>query len=267
MNFLRSPAAAWIGAGVTLLALTIVAFGWSMPSLRQSAAMAASGRIEVSFAGTPRWMSAQDLAPIQEIVLRAAGPSPYDREGLARAREALLASGWFDSVSQVTRPGETSIEVDGVFAQPTALVADSAGDHLVDARGTLMPRSYAPGTAPAITRITGVLLPRPAAPGIIWQGADLVAGIEMAKLVGMQRWRAQIASIDVSHYRDHQTMTLTTTGGCELNWGRAPGAEAAAEVPASQKLRYIDLLHSQYGRIDAAGPKAIDLSVDYVGSR
>jgi hypothetical protein len=46
-----------------------------------------------------------------------------------------------------------------------------------------------------------------------------------------------------------------------------PGTEAAAEVPSAQKLRYLDMLVSQYGRIDGAGPQSIDLSGDYVGSR
>ncbi|MSR28303.1 MAG: hypothetical protein EXS03_01850 [Phycisphaerales bacterium] len=267
MNFVRTPAAAWVLALGTLLTLTIIAFGWSVPALRSSASAGSHERMEASFVGTPRWMTPSDLAPIQEVALREAGPSAYDRAGLERARAALEASGWFDSVAQVRRTSSSKIEIDGTFAEPTALVADRDGDHLVDSRGRLMPRSYAFGTAPAITRITGVFLKRPSRPGEMWPGADLLAGLEMAKLVASQRWRAQIASIDVSSFREFQTISLTTTGGCRLNWGRAPGAEAAAEVPASQKLRYIDLLQSQHGRLDAAGPHSIDLSVDYVGSR
>ena len=203
--------------------------------------------------------------------------SPLERSGVLfgtfriphreRARQSLAASGWFDSVAQVRRTSANSIEVEAIFAQPTALVSDRDGDHLVDGVGKLMPRSYAHGTSPAITRITGVSKTRPARAGEIWQGADLAAAIEMAKLIGMQRWRAQVASIDVSEFDRAQSIALTTSGGCRLNWGRAPGAEAAAEVPASQKLRYLDLLHSQYGRLDAVGQQSIDLSVDYVGSR
>ncbi len=261
-----SPRMAWIGAGVSFIALCSVTFAVAIPALRSSASDARTHRIEVSFEQPPRWMGPEDLAPLQDAVAREVGTDPYDRAGLERARVMLEASGWFESVQQVRRTGHGGISVTGEFAQPTAIVADRDGDHLIDSEGRLMPRSYGHGTAPAITRITGVTLPRPSRAGEVWQGADLVAGLEMAKLVALQRWRAQIASVDVSQYRDHQTLALTTVGGCRLNWGRAPGAEAAAEVPASQKLRYISMLQTQYGRIDAAGPASIDLSVDYVGS-
>ena len=257
----------WIAALVVCTAVVAVTFALGVPALRSGASGAKDRRVEVSFSQAPRWMLPNDLAPIQERVALEAGTDPYDRAGLERAKVMLERSGWFDSVTQVRRVALGGIEVTGEFAEPTALVADAQGDNLIDSRGRLMPRSYAHGTSPAITRITGASLPRPVRAGEYWQGADVAAGLEMAKLVALQRWRAQIASVDVSQYRDHQTLALTTVGGCRLNWGRAPGAEAAAEVPASQKLRYLSLLQSQFGRLDGAGQQAIDLSVDYVGSR
>ena len=69
MNWLRSPLAAWSGALVAIVVLGMIAFGWTMPTLREATAVSASGRIEVSFEGTPRWMTPADLAPIQEIVI------------------------------------------------------------------------------------------------------------------------------------------------------------------------------------------------------
>ncbi len=256
----------WIGAGIALLAVAAFVFGWSIPSLRKQAFSAAGQRIEVSFVDAPQWMTSADLAPLQEMVAREAGASAYDRVGLERAQAALLATGWFETVRQVRRERLTLLEVEGTFAQPTAVVADSAGDHLLDSECRLLPRTYALGTAPKLPRIVGARLPRPPRPGQLWTGADLFAGVELAKLVGTQRWRSQIAGVDVADFQQQQTLTLLTSGGCRVKWGRALGLEASAEVPAEQKLRYLDLLHNQYGRIDGAGPNAIDLSVDYVAS-
>lgn len=266
MNEQTKSAAMWLGAGSTLLILATVTFGWFVPSLRQSAQAVAGERIEVAFLDAPSWMTPADLAPIQDLVAREAGISAYDRNGLVRAQSALLASGWFEEVRQVRRIGSASLEVDATFADPIALVIDADGEHLLDSHARLLPRTYAPGTSPNLTRILGASLPRPKQPGQLWAGADLLAGVEMAKLVGTQRWRAQVSAVDVSDFCTKQTLSLLTTKQCRLLWGRAPGKEESAEVPAAQKLRYLDLLTNQYGRIDGAGPQSIDLSVDYVGS-
>lgn len=258
--------AMWIGAGATLAILATVTFGWSVPSLRKKAQASAGERIEVAFVDAPSWMTPTDLAPIQDLVAREAGASAYSREGLERAQVALLACGWFDEVRQVRRIGSSSLEVDATFVDPIALVVDAEGEHLLDSRARLLPRTYATGTAPNLTRILGASLARPQKPGQLWGGADLLAGVEMAKLIATQRWRAQVSAVDVSDFRTNQTLSLLTTKQCKLIWGRAPGREASAEVPAAQKLRYLDLLTNQYGRIDGAGPQSVDLSVDYVGS-
>ena len=266
MNDRTKDAAMWIGAGSTLVILATVTLGWSVPNLRRHAQAATGERIEVAFLDSPSWMTPTDLAPIQDLVAREAGTSAYKREGLLRAQTALLASGWFDEVRQVRRVGSAALEVDATFADPIALVIDPDGEHLLDTHSRLLPRTYAPGTAPHLTRILGASLPRPKQPGQVWGGADLLAGVEMAKLVSAQRWRAQVSAVDVADFHTKQTLSLITTKQCRLIWGRAPGSEASAEVPAAQKLRYLDMLTNQYGRIDGAGPQSIDLSVDYVGS-
>lgn len=266
MNEQTKAIALWSGTAVAVIALASATFGLSVPNLRRHAQAAVGERVEVSFVDVPSWMTPTDLAPIQDLVAREAGTSAYDRDGLARAQIALAACGWFDEVRQVRRVTTTSLEVDATFVDPVALVVDRDGEHLLDSRARLMPRTYAAGTAPKLTRILGASLPRPTKPGQVWGGADLRAGIEMAKIVGMQRWRGQVDAVDVSEFATKQTLALMTTRQCKLIWGRAPGSGASAEVPAAQKLRYLDMLTSQYGRIDGAGPQSIDLSVDYVGS-
>ena len=248
--------------------IAVWAFGWWVPALRHSAAAAIrDGRIEVVFADAPRWMTAADIAPLQEAVLREAGRGAYDQVGCAQARTALLESGWFTSVSQVRRTGDGDIVVDAEFAVPFALIVDAVGEHLVDVDGRLLPRSYNHNSSPAFPRIVGAGAARPSRPGERWPGADVAAGMGLARLVESQRWRGQVASIDVSAFRDRRVMDLRTDTGCTIVWGRAPGDEAAVEVPAEQKLKYLAYLHESCGRVDAGCASQLDLSVDYVGSR
>jgi ABC-type amino acid transport substrate-binding protein len=256
--------AGWVCAA----AVAVWAFGWWVPGLRHSASAALrDGRIEVIFADVPRWMTAADIAPLQELVMREAGRGAYDRVGCAQARQALLDSGWFTDVAQVRRTGSGDIVVEATFAIPFALVVDGVGEHLVDVGGRLLPRSYVTGTAPAFPRIVGASVTRPSRPGLQWTGADVSAGMALARLVESQRWRGQVTGIDVSGFRDRHVMDLLTDTGCRIVWGRAPGEEATAEVPSSQKLRYLAYLHESCGRVDAGCTSQLDLSVDYVGSR
>ena len=256
--------AGWICAA----AVAVWAFGWWVPGLRHTAAAALrDGRIEVVFSDAPRWMTAADIAPLQELVLREAGRGAYDQVGCAQARTALLESGWFTDVTQVRRTGSGDIVIDAEFAVPFALVVDGAGEHLVDTEGRLLPRSYLPGTSPAFPRIVGASVARPARPGLRWMGADVAAGMGLARLVESQRWRGQVIGIDVSAFKERHVMDLLTDNGCRIVWGRAPGEEASAEVPAAQKLKYLAYLHESAGRVDAGCTSQLDLSVDYVGSR
>jgi ABC-type amino acid transport substrate-binding protein len=249
-------------------AVAVWAFGWWIPGLRhQAAAAMRDGRIEVIFSDAPRWMTATDIAPLQQLVLREAGRGAYDQVGCAQARTALLESGWFSDVTQVRRTGDGNIAIDATFAVPFALVVDDVGAHLIDVDGRLLPRSYELSSAPAFPRIMGASMPRPARPGQQWTGADIAAGMALARLVETQRWRGQVVGIDVSAFKDRHVMDLLTDTGCRVVWGRAPGEEAAAEVPAAQKLKYLAFLHESSGRVDAGCSSQLDLSVDYVGSR
>ncbi len=254
-------------AAIVVGALAAASLGWWVPELRRHAVAAPGERIEVAFVDPPAWMMPQDLAPLQEMTAREAGPTASGREGLLRAKEALERSGWFDEVRQVSRNGFSGIEVDAVFAEPAALVVHSNAEHLLDTSCRRMPRSYPVGMGPRLTRILGVAAAPPVSAGSAWSGADVIAGVEMAKLIGVQRWRGQVEAVDVGDFASSGNVALLTTKQSRIIWGRMPGTESAAEVPSAQKLRYLDMLVSQYGRIDGAGPNSIDLSVDYVGSR
>ena len=72
-----------------------------------------------------------------------------------------------------------------------------------------------------------------------------------------------MARIDVTrHWRDG-SIRLVTDRGCTILWGRAPGEEQGGNVPASQKLSYLDYHHEEYGHIDR-GLQELDITGDVV---
>jgi len=282
---IRRPSATPTGplapSWLTLARKGLTAFAWTtallgaavgaaiaVPSLvaRADAARSSNG-IAVQFVGAPSWMSPQDLAPLEELVREELSGSPFDHDGLRVAADGIRASGWFDSISQVRRASLSTVEVIASWVEPTALVHDSAGDHLIDSRGRLLPRSYLPSSAPSFPRIVGAHAARPPVPGQRYSGGEIEAALALLQAIDNRPFRTQISAVDLSRYRSDGSIVLITGRDARIRWGRAPGEGSAAEVPTHQKLAYLQFLYDHYGRIDALGDGELDLTGDYVGSR
>lgn len=254
---------AWSAAGLGLVAAWIV----GVPRLEQyAAAHQPPGTIEASFVNPPSWLDPDLETSLATLAAEHVGPDPRARADLIDVRETLLATGWFTDIVQVRRVSTYVVEVDARFAHPAALIRDVAGrtDHVVDPRGQLLPRAYPAGTGPVgAAVIVGARYDRPPRPGEQWPGDDVTAALEVLHLVGDRPWAGQVARIDVSgHWRDG-TVRLVTDRGCSILWGRAPGDDPAGEVPAEQKLSYLDYHYEQYGHIDR-GLSELDITGDVV---
>jgi hypothetical protein len=257
------------GAWATTLIGAALALGMGVPMLRADAlARRPEGPLSVTFSERPVWMTDGEIGPIADLVAEQLKGSPMDRTGLERAREALASTGWFEEIRQIRRSGSGQITVEGEWAVPFAVVREGGYDHLIDARGRLLPRCYRPGTAPrGLLHIEGAHQARPQAYGTPWPGDDMSAALSLARCIADSPWRSQIAWIDISDTPQDACLRMKTTRGCTVKWGRAPGREGAAEVPAKQKLEYLGWLHDHSGRIDAACDDQLDLLTDYVTAR
>lgn len=253
----------------TMLAGAALGLGLGVPVLRAEALAARpDGPLHVVFADRPAWMTDGDLSPLAELVETPLLCSPMDRSGLAAAREALMASGWFEEIKQVRRSAIDEVTIEATWATPFAVIREDGYDHLVDTRGRLLPRCYRAGWAPrSLLRIEGARQPRPMTYGTPWPGEDLASAMTLARLIDDQPWRAQVAWIDLTGVPQDGCLRLRTERNCALKWGRAPGREGAAEVPARQKLDYLGWLYTHHGRIDAGCEDQLDLLTDYVGFR
>jgi hypothetical protein len=256
--------AAW---ATTIVGLAVALAIW-VPRLAERARSAPlPAPIRVVLADAPAWLPRDERIAIERTVLRSIGSSPFDQDGLREAMDAVRQCGWHAEVRQVHRADVDEVVVEGTWAVPFALVCDAAGEHLVDTHGRLLPRHDPAGQGPKLLRITGVTAARPASFGHAWPGPEVTAALRMASLFVDRPWRGQVATVDLSSWRKDGAIRLATDRGCELVWGRAPGDESPAEVPAMQKLGALQLAFDRSGRIDGGDRTSIDLRGDYTLAR
>lgn len=224
--------------------------------------------VQVRLLDVPPWVGPQLERSLLETAARSIGPDPFRRTDLVDAREALLGTGWFVSVEQVRRVGPLLVEVTATAAEPLAVIQDPAGrqHHLVDAQGRLLPRTFQTAEQAGYITITGVQYDRPARSGMMWPGNDVTAALELVALIIRKPWQGQVARVDVARHWKDGSIRLITDRGCTITWGRAPGDEAGGDVPALQKLSYLDYHHDQYGHIDR-GLEELDITGDVVVGR
>jgi hypothetical protein len=260
-----SIVAAWVVAAGGLIAAWVL----GVPRLEAYAVdHQQTGAVEVRLGEIPPWVEPELETTLIQTVARSIGPDPLQRDDLVNARQALLATGWFTSVDQVRRIGDRTVEVDATLAEPFAVIHDIARrqDHLVDTQGRLMPRVFAAGEPNGYISITGTTYDRPAQVGMMWAGTDITAALELLALIVDQPWRSQVTRIDVTRHRKDGALLLITDRGCTITWGRAPGDEAGGDVPARQKLGYLDYHYKHTGHIDR-GLVALDITGDVVVGR
>ena len=233
-------------------------------SVRQSA-----GEVQIRFVDPPVWVEGDLESALLAVAGKWIAADPLQRDGLVAARDALLATGWFDGVQQVRRVDPRLVEIDAVFVRPFAVIRDDAGgrEYLVDPRGRLLPKSFPAGGASGFTRIVGVRFAPPQQRGQVWPGADVTAALKILHLIHDRPWRTQVAEIDVAALSRSATIRLRTARDCVILWGRPPGEESGSEVPALRKLSYLDYHYEQYGHIDRGFLRELDITGDVVVGR
>jgi hypothetical protein len=252
-------------AWVAFLGALAAAWILGVPQLQARAAKQKrvdANEVVIRFSNQPAWVKG-DLA---DTLLRTAqtnvGGDPLIRDDLIAVRENLLATGWFNTIDQVRRVEEDVVEIAAQFVQPHTIIRDKAGDHLVDRSGKLLPKSYQPGAKRSFhfIAISGVRFDRPIRPGLQWEGTDVIAALRLLNILDSQRWRDQIAEIDVSGYLNDHPIKIRTTTGCTIVWGGAPGEEPALEVLAEGKLARLNFMYQKYGRIDGNQANELDIT-------
>ncbi|MHC4828128.1 MAG: hypothetical protein ACYTEY_16360, partial [Planctomycetota bacterium] len=100
----------------------IAAWALGVPRLEAYAsAQQWHGEVEVRFLDAPPWLAEDLETSLIQTAEEHIDPDPQNRHGLVIARETLLATGWFDDITQVRRVNSGLVEIDARFAQPFAV--------------------------------------------------------------------------------------------------------------------------------------------------
>lgn len=230
----------------------------------------------------PTWMS--DALAIQIISsIRPIGThSAFDRQLLIDTASILRNNPWIKEVRQVRRaygqrPADT-LEIDCDFRAPIALVHWKDYYWLVDGDGVKLPEQFTAQQLPSIVIgqdrklniriIEGVSQP-PVESGQPWKGDDLVAGLDMVKILYGRPYAEEILQVNVGNYGGRQDpkeaqITLQTKYDTEIRWGRPVNArDFFVEVPTTQKLKYLEEIYNQFHRVDGGRPW-IDIRFDRI---
>ena len=235
----------------------------------------------------PLWMS-QGLA--QKIV-RVAAPevahSAFDHSLLVNTAQMLAShpdtAPWIRKVKAIRRgydkaPGDL-IEIDCEFRAPVAAVKWMDYYWYIDGDGVLLPEQFNAAEVRRVLydgsnrlniRIIEGVASAPPESGQKWVGADLVAGIDMVKLLHGRACADEIERVNVANFagrvdKNEAQVTLITRYQTQVRWGRPVNAQDDyfVEVTPDQKLQYMQSIVQQFGRVDA-NHSAVDLRFDWV---
>jgi hypothetical protein len=270
---------------MTALVLCIVAAGVGVRELKQHVerkVVFLDEPPQVIFKDRPVWMSDFLCEQLLTTVRPMGAHSAFDRDVLIDIATSLQSNPWIKNVRQVRRayarkPGDT-IEIDCEFRAPVAMVHWKDYFWLVDGDGIKLPEQFTAQQVPHILKgrdgmmniriIEGVRQP-PVESGHKWPGDDLLAGLDLVKLLFGKPFAEAVVKVDVTNFggRDNPReaqLTLETCYGTGIKWGRPVNAkDFFVEVSAAQKLKYLDQVQQQYGRIDAGQPW-IDIRFDRI---
>lgn len=250
-------------AALSLALLTGLVVAWIMgvPLLKAYAAdHNAPEYMEIHFADPPAWVHGDLEKLLVETVLTQIEGNPLNRDELVNVREALLNTGWFDAVQQVRRVHAEQIDIDATFVDPYALIRRGDGDHLIDARGRLLPRRFPVGAAEHFIVISGTRFPPPGRPGIEWDGSDVIAALRLHRVLDQQPWRGLVKMIDVTGFVAGRPLRLITDRDSVIVWGSPPGEEAPLESLTERKLAFLGLHYRNYQHIDGGHSGEIDIT-------
>ena len=230
----------------------------------------------------PAWMSDARAIQIINSVRPAGTHSAFDRQLLADTAAILQHNPWVKQVNQVRRaygqsPGDT-LEIDCEYRAPIALVHWKDYYWLVDGEGVKLPEQFTADQLPRmligvdrklnLRIIEGVSEP-PVESGQAWRGEDLVAGLDLVKILYGRSYVEEITRIDVANFGGRidpkeAQLVLITKYDTQVRWGRPVNAkDFFIEVSTTQKLKYLEEVYAEFHRVDGGRPW-IDIRLDKI---
>ena len=189
----------------------------------------------------PKWA---DREGVEVVRLGKGGASLFDAGLVERVGRRFEACAWIRRVTAVERVFPDQLRVRFEYRVPHAAVRRPDGYVVVDAEGVRLPGLYAdPARCCARSIEIAGVTSSPPEPGRAWDDPALKAGMALADYAAENPLlsRLRIREVDVSNFGGkadarRSDIAFTTSSGCSIAWGRAPGAGKYGEPSAEEKL-------------------------------
>jgi hypothetical protein len=256
-HLFKSPIVlSWVLVISGLIALTAM----SVPKLR--ATQISADDLKVTFHDPPVWLDDSLLLELQDVARINLARTTVGREGLMQTAEALGATGWFTDVKQVQWLNDTEAIVHATYLIPYAKVQDNNETVFIDVHGRRLPTRVGAIVKQKYHFITlkEPKYERPMRPGLQWNGGDIMAGLDVLKLIYNKPWATQVQHINLARWTSNGTLILETNTPSFFIWGSSPGKEHGLEALADHKIDRLNHIFTKYGRIDQGIEAEFDLT-------
>lgn len=216
----------------------------------------------IKTAVVPKWANSQG----QELVrIDGAGRSLFDPALVEKVGKTFEACPWVRRVTAVERVFPDQLLVRFEYRRAHVAVRRENGYVLVDRDGVRLPGVYssAPPACDRPVQVTGVAS-LPPEPGQVWKDESLAAAVAMADAVpGCSLLsRLGIREVDVANYGGRldprrSELTLVTSSGCQVAWGRTSSTAKFGDLSTDEKLENLREVLAVYP--DLAGLKRVTL--------
>jgi len=232
----------------------------------------------IKTAVAPPWSKSQG----QEIVrIDGTGRSLFDPQLVEQVGKSFEACPWVRKVTAVERVFPDQLVVRFEYRRAHVAVRRENGFVLVDRDGVRLPGVYAaPPVCDRPVQVTGIAS-APPEPGRVWKDESLNAAVAMADYIpgNSLLGRLGIREVDVANYGGRQDprrseMSLVTSSGCVMAWGRTSETSKFGDLSTEEKLEnlrevlavYPDLNGLKRVTLYFRGSRAVEPTDSYVKS-
>ena len=213
---------------------------------------------KVVMADVPTWLDESAEEEIKQLAMEVVLENPTDMKLAEKVAARLARSLWVKKIAPagVVNNYDGSLTIRCEFRQPLAMVSGRRVLVRVDRDAMVLPGKFL-RTAVQVGKyrqILGVDSDPPEA-GQVWSSPDLLAGVDVLRLIDGLPFSKEIAAIDVSNYRGRRNVAkphivMITDKQSYINWGRAIGTEGRIEVDYKTKLEHLEGLFIRYGSLN-----------------
>ena len=211
----------------------------------------------VFVADAPDWLDASAIADIESAAMEVVRENLADKKVARKVAEKLAGNIWVRKIPAggVINNYDGSLSIRCEYRKPLAIVGAGGVWVRLDRDALVLPGRFLRSGVPAgkYREILGVKS-NPPVEGQVWSAEDLLAAVNILRLIDGKPFAGEITAIDVSNYRGRRNtynshILLTTEMQSELRWGRAIGTEGRIEVGYEIKLHHLEELFIRYGSL------------------